>query len=291
MGRVLRADQIPESVARAEGLGVGVAFEDFDAGAGGDNLFSESEFSPEASSRRALSENIIRAAELQAKEIIQRAKRRSDKKLEEADAELARARAEAKRMLEEAETESAGIYDRARQEGYEKGAAQGQKAAFEERTAELDQLVGALQKLIDEIPPFREKLIVQSEAEVLELVLVIATKIVGFELSIRPDLILEVVKSGIELLKNKREISIRLSPADIALVKELRAELLEEFHQIHLTVDESLIAGECLIENKTNLVDSTWRRKISNAAEMVWELYNKRTAASQNEMTNATAAD
>ena len=281
MGRILRADEIPSSALR---VGSRITFEDFDDGGNRGDAGNVGRRTAAEQSQSALAENIIKAAEFQAEELINRAKRQAEKQLEIAHAELNRAKAEAERILVDAKTESAQLRERVLQEAHQQGYEKGQTLAITERNAEIDQILATLQRGLDGIPKFRQKLIAQSEAEVLELILVIATKVVGFELSIRPELILEVVQAGINLLKDKHEITLRLSPTDFERVKVYRPQLLAQIdgaRNIYLQADENLITGECLIENKSNLIDSTWRRKISNAAEMVWELYNQRTTASQ----------
>ena len=291
MARILRADQIPESAAPAEVFAAGVILEEFDEiGASDNGALNGANSTSARTPEEALSQDIVKAAELQAEEILARARREADRCVEAAKAE---AQEKSERVREQMQEKVEQAFQNARSEGYQKGFSQGEQTAIQETKAEFDQLLQTLQRAVSDTEPFKEKLIAQSEAEILELVLVISTKIVGFELSIRPQLILDVVKHGIELLKNKQEMLIRVSPGDIKTVRKYRPELLEQIegiNQIYITGDENLIAGECLIETKSNLVDSTWRRKISAAAEMVWNLYNntadKANAHTTGEMVN-----
>ena len=60
-------------------------------------------------------------------------------------------------------------------------------------------------------------------------------------------------------------------------MREYRPQLLEQVEGIgtlNFVPDETLIIGECRLENRSNLIDSTWREKLSNAAETVWTLYH-----------------
>ena len=319
MARVIHIDQIPKSAIQAEVASLDIMLEDFDIphtngngfartvgvpGTNG-NGFAGTADIPLEPPEKTLAENIVKAAELQAQEIITRAKNQADGALEKAEATLGSAQADADRIVADAQVEATQLqeqanfeidqaFQRAQSEGYEGGFTEGQKLAIKERNAEIDQLTQTLQDAINEVATFEEKLAPQYEAEILELVLVLATKIVGFELSIQPNLIFEVVKSGIELLKDKRELTIHLSPGDLELVRKYRPELLEQIEgigQIYLTADENLIVGECLIENKSNFVDSTWRRKISHAAETVWALHNQQTASAEGEIIGAATTN
>jgi len=285
MARVLHADQFSKSIASTKVNNASFMLEDFDLSDEAEPGLSADEAVPSQSSQEeVLADNIIKAAEFQAEELLTRTKNQADKLLEKAKIELDKAKAEAEKIIQDAQTGAIQIGKQAEQEaeqriqkavdtGFQQGLTQGQETASDE----LNKLFQVLQNLTKELDLFKEKILSESEAEILELVLVLSTKIVGFELSVKPDLILKVIQSGIKLLKDKRELTIRLNSDDLELVKKYRSALLrciEETEKIYLTADEDLMPGECLIENKSNLVDSRWRRKISNAAETVWELYN-----------------
>ena len=286
MARVIRADQVPsKSFTKIEST------ETFETDFASEQPFVEStrtlstnsESNP-ADDTSGLSSNILAEAQLRAEAIITNAEQKASKLQSQAASLLESANSEAEQIIRQAQSDSTQLladaqmeveqqFQGAQQSGYQEGLKTGQETSIQ-NTAQLSDI---LQQIAESLEDFKTQLITQYEAEILEFVMVISTKIVGFELTINPNVIVEVVKEGLTHLKDKTEIFIHLNPDDLVLMKQYRPQLLEQIEgvgQLHLVADENLILGECRIENKSNLIDSTWREKLSNAAEAIWKLYH-----------------
>ena len=284
MARVIRADQVPsKSFTKIEST------ETFETDFALEQPFVESTPTSDSGSNPAddssnLSSNILEEAQLRAEAIISNAEQKASKLQSQAASLLDSAHSEAEQIIQQAESDSTQLlsdtqieveqqFQVAQQSGYQEGLQIGQDAAIQN----TDQLSYTLQQITESLESFKTQLVTQYEAEILEFVMVISTKIVGFELTINPNVIVEVVKEGLTHLKDKTEIFIHLNPDDLGLMKQYRPQLLEQIEgvgKLHFVADENLILGECRIENKSNLIDSTWREKLSNAAEAIWKLYH-----------------
>ena len=284
MARVIRADQVPsKSFTKIEST------ETFETDFALEQPFVESTPTSDLKSNPAddssnLSSNILEEAQLRAEAIISNAEQKASKLQSQAASLLDSAHSEAEQIIQQAESDSTQLlsdtqieveqqFQAAQQSGYQEGLQTGQDAAIQN----TDQLSYTLQQITESLESFKTQLVTQYEAEILEFVMVISTKIVGFELTINPNVIVEVVKEGLTHLKDKTEIFIHLNPDDLGLMKQYRPQLLEQIEgvgKLHFVADENLILGECRIENKSNLIDSTWREKLSNAAEAIWKLYH-----------------
>ena len=274
MARVIRADQVPsKSFTKIEST------ETFETDFASEQPFVEStrtlstnsESNP-ADDTSGLSSNILAEAQLRAEAIITNAEQKASKLQSQAASLLESANSEAEQIIRQAQSDSTQLLADAQME-VEQQFQGGQETSIQ-NTAQLSDI---LQKIAESLEDFKTQLVTQYEAEILEFVMVISTKIVGFELTINPNVIVEVVKEGLTHLKDKTEIFIHLNPDDLVLMKQYRPQLLEQIEgvgQLHLVADENLILGECRIENKSNLIDSTWREKLSNAAEVIWKLYH-----------------
>ena len=210
-------------------------------------------------------------------ENLNQAKEKAEEELQyaqtEADNILATARQEANHMTQEAQTQIEHDLQTAIEEGRAQGLEESRNSIVEQ-TSFLSQ---TLQNLINEITEFRTQLTTQFEEELLEFVIVTSTKIVGLELSVRPDIIVDIVKSGLKMMEEKSQILICLNSEDLDRIKTFRPDLLdqyEETQQIQLSADEKLGLGECRIDNGSNLIDITWQTKVSNAVENIWKIYN-----------------
>ena len=279
MARVLRADQVTSgSFEKIEAVDTDFALEQAIPSAR-DHLGNN-----RPNDETGLSQNIVKEAQLRADALIDNAEQRATKLQNQAELELEAAKTQAETMLQQAEADANQLLTQAQaeieqqlqtaqQSGFEQGLQAGQQAVVQQ----TEQLTDTLQQAIVELSAFKTQLVTQYEAEILEFVMVVATKIVGFELTVNPKIIVEVVRDGLTHLKDKSEISLYLNPDDLALMREYRPQLLEQVEGIgtlNFVPDETLIIGECRLENRSNLIDSTWREKLSNAAETVWTLYH-----------------
>ena len=222
-------------------------------------------------------EGIFRILNAKLEENLNQAKEKAEEELQyaqtEADNILATAREEANRMTQEAQTQ----IEHNLQTAIEEGRAQGLEESRDSIVEQTSSLSQTLQNLINEITEFRSRLTEQFEEELLEFVIVTSTKIVGLELSVKPDIIVDIVKSGLKMMEEKSQVLIYLNSEDLDRVKTFRSDLLEQYEEtqhIQLSADDKLGLGELRLDNGSNLIDITWQTKVSNAVENIWQVYN-----------------
>ena len=237
MARVIRADQVPsKSFTKIEST------ETFETDFASEQPFVEStrtlstnsESNP-ADDTSGLSSNILAEAQLRAEAIITNAEQKASKLQSQAASLLESANSEAEQIIRQAQSDSTQLladaqmeveqqFQGAQQSGYQEGLKTGQETSIQN----TDQLSGILLKIAESLENFKTQLVTQYEAEILEFVMVISTKIVGFELTINPNVIVEVVKEGLTHLKDKTEIFIHLNPDDPVSYTHLRAHETRE---------------------------------------------------------------
>lgn len=163
---------------------------------------------------------------------------------EEAGEIIRTARREATRLRREAES----LQERARLEreserkrGYDEGH---QKA------------LGELTHRMVEVEEEREKFFADAEPQVIRMVMEIAEKVIGREIS--QGAIVDVVKKAI-LQSVGRRVVIRVNPADVSLLKEKQPEILaalENNRSLTIKEDDSILSGGCLVETEMGVVDA-----------------------------------
>ena len=222
-------------------------------------------------------EGLFRILNAKLEENLKQAKEKTEEELQYAQAEadniLTTSREEANRIIQEAQAQ----IEHNLQTAIEDGLAQGLEESRNSIVEQTSLLSQTLQNMINEITEFRSGLTEKFEEELLEFVIVTSTKIVGLELSVSPDIIVDIVKNGLKMMEDKSQILIYLNSEDLDRVKTFRSDLLaqyEETQQIQLSVDDKLGLGELRIDNGSNLVDITWQTKVSNAVENIWQIYN-----------------
>ena len=220
-------------------------------------------------------QEILKEAEQEAAKIIQEAEKAADKRMKQL---ITVAEEKTTRMIEEAEIKVQQIHQTARESGYNQGFTEGRQSAYEETRGQLSSLVQILTNLINETAATKKLIIKEMEEEILSLTLTIASKLAGIELSINRNAIVNIVKQGLQLLKDKNDITIKVSADEFALLKEYQPELLDfadGIENISVEKDAALTVGECQIYADSALVDNTFKQRLENAATAIWQSYHE----------------
>ena len=156
---------------------------------------------------------------------------------------------------------------RGRQDGYEAGHREGIAAARAEaaraaaaQTAKLNGLISAVQQDV-------ARLDAQIADSVLELAVIIARRIVGEALQVRPELLLGVVREALQLLGQARTPGrLLLHPEDAKLVREHLGEQCAAGGW-NIIEDATIARGGCRLVNINGDLDATlatrWQRVLA----------------------------
>lgn len=153
---------------------------------------------------------------------------------------LEQARTQAAALLADARVEAERLRTQAAAEGRERGLA-----------AVTELLAGAR---VQAARAQRE-----AESELRALAVRIAERILGRELALRPEAVVDVAAEALRLSGEPREIVLRVHPDDLAAVERGKPRLLERCHSAHaatLRADESVGRGGCIVETELGVVDA-----------------------------------
>ena len=123
---------------------------------------------------------------------------------------------------------------------YEKGFAAGERAGMEMGEQKVTVLLERIERIIAEMESFSEMMQKEIEPQVIELSREIAERIVMEELSLRPEVMVNIVKEAMRKLERTGPITIKLNPAVHDLFMKLRPGLLEVHPDIIFDIDPSL---------------------------------------------------
>ena len=152
------------------------------------------------------------------------------------------------------ETSERELRQRAYQEGFHKG--------YEDGSAEgrrrMEEVLRRLEAILKTLEGAREQIFRGAEEEILELAMAIAKKILRRELQTDREAVLRTLREAISRVTEGDVVKIFLSPDDIELVREHRAELLEgaEGKGVVLRADRGIMPGGCFIETDFGHVDA-----------------------------------
>jgi flagellar assembly protein FliH len=170
---------------------------------------------------------------------------------------------DAKALLIDAERQSAEMKDSAQKKGYDEGFEKGYYEGMEKAKAEIEQkysaLLSAMQGLAGTALAEKHKIINNTEADIVDLSIEIAKKVVDRELTANKSIIINFVKEAIKKLEDKEKIIIYAHPQDIELIKSHRdefKELVDTIDTLHILPDELLEPGECRLESMSEIIDT-----------------------------------
>jgi flagellar assembly protein FliH len=151
------------------------------------------------------------------------------------------------------------IDQRAREEGFASGLAEGRLAGAAEiaaQVARISAIVNALEA------PFAN-LDRAVENELVLVATVAATRIVRHEIALAPERILDAVRDAIAALPGyARNVRLFLTPDDAAIVRGHLASS-SSGHTWEIVEDASLTAGGCRVQADTSTVDATLETRLA----------------------------
>lgn len=117
----------------------------------------------------------------------------------------------------------------------------------------------ALRSASETIRNLREKVLRESEDELINLVMLVARKVITREVSQDRSILVSVVKNALEGLSVREEVIVRLNPDDYALVNSGREEYLQKeltSERLLLKADPLVAAGFCQIDTAMGTIDA-----------------------------------
>ncbi|MBQ0797224.1 FliH/SctL family protein [Zhongshania sp.] len=158
----------------------------------------------------------------------------------------------------------------AKKQGYQQGLAEGQaeaKRILAEQSQQLQLAMAALrepQKWVDG----------ELERELFNMTLSVARQLLRHELSVRPELIENLVHQAVEALPiSSGDLNIYLNPADVDVLRQLAEERGEALDSAWILLEDPTVSrGGCRISNDCSRIDEELETRIQRiSAEMLGE--------------------
>jgi len=241
---------------------------------------------PEIKPPLQVSEEIISARKT-AVDIIARAEAEAAQLLDNARQEASAIKAAAEAKAETICREAAEIREAAQREGYQAGYEQGyeqgyaaglEKGRQEARDAMNEEILAAANKAQQTIALAQEtarQMIIDAEGDIIRIAVAAVRKILAREIAENPLVVLPIVKTALEKVRDQNEVNIRVSPNDYDLVLQARHDLqamVGRSQAITVTCDASLQPGDCLIETNYGTVDARIESQLENLKQALQEV-------------------
>lgn len=178
-----------------------------------------------------------------------------DEAAQEASAIRREARQEADMVIEDAYEKSKGIYEKAKQEGYEQGHSEGLEAGKQEAEIFIQEALD-IKKRAEET---YENMLGNAESEMVDLVLDTVKLILDKRVEEDLTVIETAIQRGLENCISKENLVLRVSSEDYSYALGIKDQILalsENVDSLEIKEDRALSQGSCVVDSSSGSVDS-----------------------------------
>ena len=270
----LEPDELPEELQVAEQYS-GPSVDDLRREAEAFRKGWDSEKQALIAGAREEAEGIKKEAEKAAFDEIKRKNNQAQKIRQEAEDEAKRILEEARRQAQELEADIQGKVDKVEREAREQGLRDGRESGFQEGRGEVERLVEALHRIIASAIDRRNEIIESSETQVINLVLLIAKKVIKVISENQKNVVINNVVQALRKLKSRGDVVIRVNLADLELTSEHINDfmkMVENVKSVTVLEDSSVDRGGCIIETDFGQIDARIASQLHEIEEKILEL-------------------
>jgi flagellar assembly protein FliH len=229
---------------------------------------------------------MIESAQAEANEIVQMAEmaaaKEKQEKTAEAEAVLAQAREDAKKIVgdatqlaEKIETEIRATLDDEKNAALNQAREDGRNEGYAEGKAEVDRLIERTHTVLERAQDKRGEILVQTEEEVIRLVLLMVRKVVKVISDSQREVVISNVIEALKKVKDRGNIIIRVNIEDVKLTTEHTKEFikaLEGVKSIQVAEDSSVDLGGCVIETDFGEIDARISSQLAELESRILEV-------------------
>lgn len=211
----------------------------------------------------------------QAKEILQETEQMVKELIETA-------RLEAEKIIGSANEEAGKIIDEGRnrlkqieEDAFKKGQANGYQDAKNKFEDDYRAKVLEAKELVENAIEERDQIIAGSEEEIVQLAIAVARKIIGQDLTVNPDSIVDIVKRAIQKATDREELTVRVNPDnldDTLNGKDKITQAVKGVRKLKILADKAIAAGGCVVESSNGTVDARVERQLKEIEQALMEV-------------------
>ncbi len=231
-------------------------------------------------------EDMVKAAESRVEQILRDADQRAFEEVQQKTDEVQilkkNAEDEAEKLVSDAEKSAAeltsklesdlgDIRKKAQEEGYEAG----RETGFAEGHLEVERLVNQLHAIIDKTIEKRNDIIDESETQIINLVIMIAKKVVKVISENQKNVVVNNVIQALRKLKSRGEVLIKVNIDDVELTSDHIKDfmrMVENIRSVTVVEDSTVDKGGCIIETDFGEIDARISSQLHEIEEKILDL-------------------
>jgi flagellar assembly protein FliH len=223
----------------------------------------------------AESKRIVAEAEEAAFKIVQKSNVDVRKAREDAEAEAARITGEAEEKAARMEAGAREKADSIIEEARRKALEQGQEEGFRSGQEEVSRLVERLHEILNAAIDERRSILQRTERQIVDLVLMIARKVVKVIAENEKRVVIENVREALKKVEGDTEITIRVNTRDLNLATRHKKQFIaavESLKQVKIEEDSRVEPGGCVIVTSFGDIDARIQNQLAIIEERIREL-------------------
>ncbi len=224
---------------------------------------------------RAEAQDIVAKAEAAAFDEVKRKNDQALKIRRDAESAAEKALREAEAKIQAFEAEAKARVDEVTKAAHKEGFDQGREEGFKEGKNEVERLIDRLHVILDRAMDKRGEILEQTEAQVVELVLLIARKVVKTISENQKNVVLSNVAQALRKLKTRSDVIIRVNLADLQLTTEHAKDFIESAEnakKLSIVEDMGVDRGGCIIETDFGEIDARIQSQLHELEEKILDI-------------------
>lgn len=226
-------------------------------------------------SARAEADAIVQKAEAAAFDEVKRRTDQAQKLKTKAEEEATAAVEQAESRIRELEAQAKERIDTVHKEAFRKGFDEGREDGYKEGKAEVERLTGRLHAVIERALDKRGEILEKTEAEIVELVLLVAKKVVKVISENQKNVVVQNIVQALRKLRTRSEVTIRVNLADLQLASEHAKDFVamaENAKHIQIVEDTTIDRGGCIIETDFGEIDARISSQLHELEEKILDI-------------------
>ena len=190
----------------------------------------------------------------------------------------AEAQAEAERIIAEAQAERDKIINESKKQGYDTG----YEAGYQDGQKEAERLVERMHSILDNVMRRREEILSETEYQIVELVVLMARKVVKIISENQKTVIMNNVLQALKKVKGRGDVTIRVNLADVKLTTEHIQDFIDRVEAVKgITVveDTTVEKGGCIVETDFGAIDARISSQLTELEQKIMEISPVKTVA------------
>jgi len=200
----------------------------------------------------SLRDQILSDAEQFAEERLHEAAEQSERMLTDAQAQI-------DVWWLEKRSEDQTAFEAAQHNGYAQGHSEGIAVAEAEVRQQWEQRLSEASAVLSEAYIMKEQIIQEAEPFLVELSCMIAEKVIDRQLTLNPDIVVELIRKSLSRRREQGVITLCVSPGQLAFVQAAREELnmaIDSQAELQILPDSTVKDSGCVIRSAYGSIDA-----------------------------------